>query len=248
MAISYVGGRGAGRAGATSTVNVPISSGLTGGSGSTAIANDLCIVTVSVGTAARAPACDITAPAGFTALTVQRTTATTYDTNVQTCYKILTASDITAGITIPSTGNTADGQAYTVQVFRGVDLTTPMDATATYATGSGVGNQPNPAAITPVTTGAWIVCCGGGAAGTGTTLYTAAYLTNFLTYNGADTNDGTVGSGYYTGWTSGAYDPAAFGGGSTNAANSWGATTIALKPAATVSFVFNNTLCLMGAG
>jgi hypothetical protein len=106
-----------------------------------------------------------------------------------------------------------------------------MDATPTYATGSGTDNRPNPAAITPVTAGAWIVCCGGGAAAAGTTLYTAAYLTNLLTYNGADTNDGTVGSGYYTGWTSGAYDPAVFGGGSVNAANSWGATTLALRPA-----------------
>ena len=248
MAITYVGGRGAGRAGATSTVNVPINAGLTGGSGTTAAVDDLCVVTVSVGTAARQPACDITAPTGFTALSVQRTTATTYDANVQTCYKILVAGDITAGITIPSTGNNADGQAYTVQVFRGVDLVTPMDTAATYLTGSGVGNQPNPQAITPVTTGAWIVCCGGGAAAAGTTLYTAAYLTNLLRYNGADTNDGTVGSGYYTGWTSGAYDPAAYGGGSTNANNSWGATTIALRPAAAPSFVFNNTLTLMGAG
>ena len=248
MAISYVGGRGAGRAGSTSTVVVPINAGLTGGSGSTAAVGDLCVVTVSTATQARAPACNITAPTGFTALTVQRTTATTYDSNVQTCYKILVAGDITAGITIPATGNIADGQGYTIQVFRGVDLSTPMDAAATYLTGSGVGNQPNPQAITPVTTGAWIVCCGGGAAGVGTTLYTAAYLTNFLTYNGADTNDGTVGAGYYTGWTSGAYDPAAFGGGSTNAANSWGATTIALRPAAEAAFTFNNTLTLMGAG
>src|SRR4030065_820559 len=97
MAITYVGGRGAGRAGATSTVNVPINAGLTGGSGTTAAVDDLCVVTVSVGTAARQPACDITAPTGFTALSVQRTTATTYDANVQTCYKILVAGDITAG-------------------------------------------------------------------------------------------------------------------------------------------------------
>src|SRR4030065_715873 len=109
MAITYVGGRGAGRAGATSTVNVPINAGLTGGSGTTAAVDDLCIVTVSVGTAARQPALAITTPTGFTALTPQRTTATTYDANVQTCYKILVAGDITAGKNNPPTRKMGGG-------------------------------------------------------------------------------------------------------------------------------------------
>lgn len=205
-----------------------MTTGLTGGSGGAPIEGDLVVVTVSIGTAARAPTTAISTPAGYTALTAQRTTATTYDTNVQTCYKIMTSTPDTA-VTIPASGNNADGISYVIQVFRGVDPTTPMDATPTYATGSGVDSRPDPAAITPVTAGAWIVCCGGGAAATGA-VYTAGYLTNLLTFNGPDTNDGTVGSGYYTGWTSGAYDPAVFGGGSVNAANSWGATTLALRP------------------
>jgi hypothetical protein len=239
VAISYVGGKGAGTAGQGGG-SITLTTGLTGGSGGAPIAGDLVVVTVSVGTQARAPTLAISTPSGYTALTAQRTTATTYDTNVQTCYKVMGGTPDTA-VTIPASGNNADGIAYTIQVFRGVDGTTPMDATPTYATGSGTDNRPNPAAITPVTAGAWIVCCGGGAAAAGTTLYTAAYLTNLLTYNGADTNDGTVGSGYYTGWTSGAYDPAVFGGGSVNAANSWGATTLALRPA-----VNNYTLTAQG--
>jgi hypothetical protein len=107
-----------------------------------------------------------------------------------------------------------------------------MDVAATYNTGTGTNNNPDPQPIQPSTEGAWIVLCGGGAASNGATLYTAAYLTNFLSYNGADTSDGTVGAGYYTGWTSGSYNGAAFGGGSTNAANSWGCTSVALRPAA----------------
>lgn len=227
MAISYVGGKGAGTAG-TGGGSITLTTGLTGGSGGAPIEGDLVVVTVSVGTAARAPTTAISTPTGYTPLTAQRTTATTYDTNVQTCYKVMGSTPDTA-VTIPPSGNNADGIAYTIQVFRGVDPTTPMDATPTYATGSGVNSRPDPAAITPVTAGAWIVCCGGGAAATGA-VYTAGYLTNLLTFNGPDTNDGTVGSGYYTGWTSGAYDPAVFGGGSVNAANSWGATTLALRP------------------
>jgi hypothetical protein len=235
MAITYVGGRGAGRANGTSALSVAINSGLSGGSGGAPIEGDLVVVTVSTGTAARAPTLSISTPTGYTALTAQRTTATTYDTNVQTSYKFMGSTPDTT-VTIPASGNAADGQAYTIQVFRGVDPTTPLDVTPTYATGSGANNRPDPAAITPITSGAWIVVCTGGAAATGTTALTASYLTNLLFFNGADTNDGNVASGYYTGWTSGSYDPAVFAGGSVNAANSWGATTIALRPIAAATF------------
>lgn len=228
MAISYVGGKVAGTAGQGGG-SIDLTTGLEGGSGGAPIAGDLVVVTVSVGTAARAPTIAISTPTGYTALTAQRTTATTYDTNVQTCYKVMTATPDTA-VTIPASGNNADGIAYSIQVFRGVDTTTPMDATATYATGTATNNLPNGAAITPVTSGAWIVVCGGGAAASGGT-YAAAALTNFLTANGPDTNDGNVGAGYFTGWTSGAYDPVVWTGGSANAGNSWGCTTLALRPA-----------------
>jgi hypothetical protein len=136
-------------------------------------------------------------------------------------------------VTIPATGNVADGQAYRIMVFRGVDPTNVESVTATYAASQGVNNRPDGVAITPGHAGAWIVVGGGGAAGTGTTLFTSGDLSGFVSYNGADTNDGTVGMGYYSGWTSGAWDPAVWGGGSVNAANSWGATTLALRPSAT---------------
>jgi len=230
MPISYVGGKTAGRTNANAAVAVDLTTGLTGGSGGAPLAGDVVVVTTSVGTQARTPALEVTTPTGYTALSVQRTSATTYDSNVQTCYKVMTSTPDTS-VTVPGSGNNADGLAYTIQVFRGVDPAVE-DVTSTYATGSATNNNPDPAAITPVTAGAWIVCCGGGASGTGTTLYTTGTLTNFLSANGADTNDGTVGVGYYTGWTSGAYDPVAFGGGSTSVDNSWGATTLVLRPAA----------------
>ena len=226
MAITYRGGKVAGTAGQGGG-SIAINSGLTGGSGAAALAGDLVVVTVSVGTAARQPTIAIATPTGYTALTVQRTTATASDANVQTCYKIMGGTPDTA-VTIPASGNVADGIAYSIQVFAGVDATTPMDATATYLTGQD-NSRPNGAAITPVTAGAWIVVCGGGAAASGA-VYTAVELTNFLTANGADTTDGAVGAGYYTGWTTGAYDPVKFAGGSANADDSWGCTTIALRP------------------
>lgn len=226
MAIQYVGGRGAGRAGSTSTVNVAINSGLSGGIGSAAIAGDLVVVTVAVGTQGRNPSCAVS---GYTAKTQQHTTSTTYDISVCTSYKIIAAD---TSVTIPSTGNIADGQGYEIHVFRGVDPSQVEDVAATYAASQGVNNRPDPAAIQPITAGAWIYCGGGGAASTGTTVFTASYLSGFLSHNGPDTNDGTAGAGYYSGWSSGSYNPAVWAGGSVNAANSWGATTLALRPGA----------------
>ncbi len=172
MPISYVGGVVAGRNGnSNATVDVSLSSGLTGGSNAGVSAGDLVVVTVSTGSAARASVVAVTAPATYTNLTAQRTTATTYDTNVQTSYKFMGSTPDTV-VTIPAQGNIADGQAYVVQVFRGVHTSTPLDVTPTYATGSGTNSRPDPAAITPVTSGAWIVVTGGGAAATGAN-YTA---------------------------------------------------------------------------
>lgn len=226
MAISYVGGKGAGAAGQGGG-SISLTSGLTGGSGGSPLEGDLVVVTVSVGTAGRQPTISISTPSGYTALTAQRTTATSFDANVQTCYKIMGSTPDTT-VTIPASGNNQDGISYAIQVFRGVNAATPIDVTSTYATGTGTALV-NPAAITPLTSGAWIVVCGGGAATTGAN-YTAGYLTNLVTNFGSDTNDSLIGCGYYTGWTSGSYDPAAFGGGSNTANDGWGCTTIALRP------------------
>lgn len=236
MTIQYVGGQVGGRAGATSTLAVNYA--LTGGLDTVPRDGDFVVITVVVGTAARNPACAITTPAGFTALTQLNPTATSIDTSLCVSYKRMGATPDTS-FTLPSTGNVADAQSYTVQVFRGVDTLTPLDVTPTSATGTGT-SVPNPPAITPTTAGAWIVVCSGGAAGTGV-AYTYAALTNVLSRADADTNDSIVGSGYYTGWTTGAYDPAASSTGSAVAgADSWAAYTIALRPRAAVSALTDN--------
>ena len=244
MAISYRGGKSAGTPGQGGG-SIAIDSGLTGGSGAAALAGDLVVVTVCVGSAARTPTIAISTPTGYTPLTVQRTSLTSFDTNVQTCYKIMGGTPDTT-VTIPPSGNNADGIAYAIQVFESVDATTPMDVAATYATGTGVNNRPDPAAIEPVTAGAWIVCCGGGAASAGGTL-TASQLTDVMSANGSDTNDGTVCVGYYTAWTSGSFDPNVFGGGSVSANNSWGCSTLALRPAV-VTVSHDSTGTPTGAG
>jgi hypothetical protein len=225
MAISYVGGQTAGRAGNTGTSVVTFS--FSGGSNTTPSAGDLVVVTIVVGSAGRNPMIDLSAQ-GYTNLTQLNPNTASIDTSLCVCYKIMGGTPDTT-VTMPSTGNNADAQRWSIQCFRGVDATTPMDVTPVSATGINT-TRADPAAITPVTAGAWIVICAGGAAATATAL-TFAALTNVLSGATADTNDAVVGSGYYTAWTSGAYDPAASSTGSAvAAADSWAAYTLALRP------------------
>lgn len=227
MAIAYVGGQVAGRTNPSSALSVNFA--LTGGLASVPAAGDLVIVTAVTGSAAGNPAMAVTTPTGYTALGQLNQSAVTADTSMNTSYKRMTATPDTS-VTIPGTTNNAWGEAYSIQVFRGVDASTPMDTAAIPAGGTGTG-RPDPDSITPVTTGAWVVICGGGAAAAGAN-YTAPtnYTTNFLTANGADTTDAMVGSGYWTGWTSGPENPGAYTGGTTGANDSWTAYTIALRP------------------
>ena len=231
MAISYVGGQTgskaptAGNAGSTTSVTF----NFTGGSNSTPSAGDLVVVSVNVASQARNPSQTISSPSGYTNLTQLNPNTVTYDCSFIVAYKIMGSTPDTT-VTIPAPGNAADGQTWTIQCFRGVDQTNPMDATAVSATGTATG-RPNPGSITPATSGAWVVICGGGAAATGAT-YTAPtnYTTNFITVSVADTNDSMHGSGYRSNWSSGAEDPAAYTGGTTGANDSWAAYTLALKP------------------
>lgn len=225
--IQYVGGRTAGRAGSTSSISANLT-GLSGGIDTQPSPGDLVIITSVVGTFGINPAQAIS---GYTALGQLNASTASYDACLDVSYKFMGSPPDTT-FTLPSTGGVDYAQRYTVQVFRGVDPTTPMDATAVSATESGVSNRPNPGSITPVTAGAWVLICGGGAALTGAS-YTAPanFATDFLKGNTADSVDATVGSGYWQDWTSGAVDPAGYTGGSVNFSNSWAAYTLALRPA-----------------
>lgn len=227
MAISYVGGQVGGRAGATSTTTVTYA--LTGGSDATPQAGDFVVVTMGVGSAGRNTAQAVTAPGTWSNLGQLNPNTQTYDTAMNVSYKFMPATPDTT-LTAPSTGSAQDAQNWTIQVFRGVDPTNPWDVAAVAASAVGSG-RPNPGSITPVTAGAWVVICGAGAAATGA-AYTAPanFTTNFRTRTQADTNDAMIGSGYWTGWTSGAVDPAQYTGGTANAVDSWAAYTLALRP------------------
>jgi hypothetical protein len=232
MAISFVGSTTGLVAATDTTVNF---SSLLDSSGSTPTVaqNDIVIVTLSRRSAgAASPALTTT---GYAAIYASVFADSTDDTNLISFYKIMGATPDTS-VVITTTGTT-NIQSYCVHVLRGVDTTTPFDGiTPTTSTGVGAGS-PDAPAITPATAGAWIMACGGAAgpntAGQTTVLTNPANLdstTNFFRST-AGTRTAT-GAGIFSGWTSGAFDPVAFGGGAQNASGSFAAATFALRPAA----------------
>lgn len=221
--ISYVGGQTSGRAGAASTLDVSFS--LSGGSGSAPAAGDLVVVACAAGTTGDAnPAMAIS---GYTPLG-QVFVNSTAELAINVSYKRMTSTPDTQ-FTVPSTGATGRGQAWTVQVFRGVDPA--ADLTTLFATSSSTtAAMPNPPSMTPTVAGSWVVICGATAIATGATFTPPAnFVVDFLTFRQNDSIDACVGSGYWGGWTSGAVDPAAYTG--------WGGTassaayTLVLPPA-----------------
>jgi hypothetical protein len=136
-------------------------------------------------------------------------------------------TDVTfSGITGPNTELAA------ILVFRGVDPTTPMDVTRTFT--SGQFATVNPPAITPITPGAWIIA-GGAAVYDGIPVQTlsSSELSGFTQVSHDPVGDTVlnVAAGYYTGWTSGAFDPAQFTFSTiTNSDHSQIAATLALRP------------------
>ena len=142
--------------------------------------------------------------------------------------KFMTAGE--SSISFTSHSNTA----YAVQVFRGVNTSSPLDVTAQIQAFVNNTPQPNPPAITPSTSGAWVVACGGSHGAFDANDFTSSDLTDFLTQQNEDASfDPLVGIGYIPDWESGAVDPAQFGGGSTGNPTwcSAAAATIALRPA-----------------
>jgi hypothetical protein len=173
---------------------------------------------------------------------MQSITTVTYDTYAALNWQFMGATPDTT-ITIPSSGNARNAQRWAIHVFRDVDSTTPWDVTSTTASGTATG-RPNPPSINPSTAGAWVLWLGSSAAGTGS-AYTAPtdFAADWLGGTQVDTADCMNGFGYYTGWTTGAYDPAAItAGGTTNAADSWVAKTSVLRPKAAVTHATTGAL------
>lgn len=153
----------------------------------------------------------------------------TFDINLWVGYKYLTSTDTQATITASATSTTA-GSVAIVNVLRGVDSTTPIDATTVTVTSTGSG-RPNPGAITPVTKDALIFVAGAGGGQSVSQSYNTPDLLKFNTNWGLSTSSAIILTGirYWNG--SGAFDPGAFTAGGTDAATrASAAATLAIRP------------------
>jgi hypothetical protein len=156
----------------------------------------------------------------------------TNDSNFQVSYKVMGATPDTS-VAIPASNATTAGVGYAIYVFRGVDTTNPFDAT-TVVTGNNNTGIANAAAITPTTAGAWVVAFAGAAVAAGAVFTNPANMSTVTNHFRSatittTTNDANIGGALYTAWTSGPFDPAAFGGSTSTNTGSWSAVTIALK-------------------
>lgn len=243
MALSFVGGKVAVFAGTTGGTNIVLTD-LTGGSGSAPAAGDIVIVAYAVG--AQADRTIGVTTADYTEEQELYANGSTYDSNLSVSWKKMGGTPDTS-VDVSGTGSSFNAGAVAIHVWRGQDPSTPFDVAETTATGTGTG-RPDPAAITPTTAGAVVIVAGAAAAATGA-AFTASELSNFFTDTSPDGEDAMVGLGSYA-WTSGAFDPAAWTGGTTNAADSWTAVTLALRPAATsqslTPSLFTNTQTFYG--
>lgn len=228
--IEYVGGQIGGRPGAVSAV--PVNFELEGGSDTIPTVGDIVIITVVVGSVGRNPACAIS---GYTALGQLNVAGADYDTSMNVSWKRMGVVPDTS-FTLPSSGNVADAQSYTVQVFRDVHATAPLDVTSIGLTGVGTA-RPDPAEVTPSSLGAVIVVCAGGASSVGESYISPVnFESDFLTGNVVDTTNAMIGSGYARWTSSSPVDPSQYGGGSNSLTDSWAAYTIVLRPAVSIAF------------
>jgi hypothetical protein len=232
MAITFVGSH-VGTHAATSAQTVNFSS-LLNASGATPTlqAGDYVLVAVEVASTVDRTQAQLT-PSGYTALHTDDYRNDSNDSNFLVSGKFMPTTPDTS-VAIPASNATTAGVAYAIYVFRGVNATTPMDATpvVTGATNTGVANA---AAITPVTPGAWIAVFAGAAVAAGAVFTNPTGMSTTTNHFRSatittTTNDANIGGALKTDWVSGAFDPAAFGGSTSTNTGSWSAVTLALRP------------------
>jgi hypothetical protein len=227
--IQLVGARFSIKAGASSgNTTIIISSGLTGGIGSSAQSGDLVIAAfASSGVSSLAKLIsDGSTP--YTIVGSELYQSDTYGTNLRLAYKRMGATP-DASVTFGPTGNANDAGVMIVFVFRNVSASSPIITSSTaQAANSGL---PNPPAITPNVSGAVIVAVGaaGNGAGNGRT-FACSNMPNMVSASQSDTGSCCAGMASVA-YTSGSFDPAAFTASYGDSSQySWAAITCAIRP------------------
>ncbi len=200
-------------------------SGLTGGLASSPATDDIVIVTFAAGSNT-----DRTLSAtGYTQIAQQRPNDA-YDVNHYCGYKVMGATpDASVDLTVNS-ASSSHGAVVIIEVWRGVDTTTPMDVSPTLDTGINTALA-DPPSITPVSSGAKVCVSAAAAHVAGAYDLSSSDLGAVTAVHADATIDVSALRGSVD-WTSGPVNPAALSFGGTDAVeNSWAAATFALRPA-----------------
>ena len=195
------------------------------------------IVVVSTGfgsTTSSAPTCSGNNSGAYTGAGAHAYADDAQDTNYRMFYKVQGATPDTS-LTIGRQNNAAYGGGAAVQVWRGVDTSTPLDVTGTPATTT---NSPrgNPPSVTPTTSGAVVIAGGAGTQGTGGSAITVpSGMSDGVTAFCDGTTSDVCAWIASAAWTSGAYDPPAWTDGAGSSSNSAAAQTIAIRPSKSIA-------------
>ncbi len=224
MALVFVGGNSAGGTAATYSVSL---TALTGGIASAAAAGDLVVVNTAIGD--NADVVMAISTTGYTTV-AELWADSTRDTNQLVAYKVLATAE--TSVVVVGSGNILRGGTTIAHVWRGIDPVTVQDVTATTATGVTTGYA-DPQSITPITAGAVILSLTASAVDATPVAFTVPTdrINIFQEINHAGTNRGAITTVGSTAWTSGVFNPAALSGGEDSTSNSYGAVTMALRPA-----------------
>lgn len=244
--IEYVGGATASTSGGSNSATVTFSN-LTGGIGGGVLTGDLVVA--------------LLAAAGSSNLTMSMTTTgytnlydlyanSTYDANLGLFYKVMGSTPDTSA----QTGNVTtggDGIVLGIQVWRGVNTSTPIGATASATAAS--STSANPPAITTTAKGSKVIAFGNAASGTTNQVFTfGGDLETTMTIVGPNTTNVPifgVGAVKMLGGVrpiGTVVDPIAFSATSTASSASWAAATFELIPIAPPLSLMNSGIWDIG--
>lgn len=215
MAISFIGSAEA-QAINGGNVTVTLPGGMQTG--------DVVIATVSQGST-RTTAMTCTSSAGTTYTQLVTTLASSAVTSRFSVWRRIMPAAVETQILANGTGGSSDACAVVCQVFRGVDQTTPEDATATSTNGS--GTTPDSPSITVVKPGDAIISCVQSGISDTTVTAPSSFL-NQVDINSADTLVTTAGMAWITHNSSAAFNPTSW---SNFTSAAWTSATVALRQA-----------------
>lgn len=154
-------------------------------------------------------------------------------------WKFMGASpDATAAL---NTGTNSRGHGAIAFVLRGVDTSTPIDATTT--TASATSTNPDPASITTVTNGAWVLACAASLVADTSVTAPSGYSNQTDIDSNALTADVTIGVASKEITTAGAENPASW---TTWSSAAWKTATVALRPSTSVATVYGFNMPMLG--